>query len=94
LHKKLILVIQDVFYDYMVQAFATTSLLPARSADPVHLHAYHVSQHADGRFGINLVRQESTSTAGVEQMLGLARGTEIAEQDLVKILRAKTDVLI
>lgn len=38
LHKKLVLVVQDVFFDYTVRTFSTTSLAPATTNDPVHFH--------------------------------------------------------
>lgn len=89
LHKKLVLVIQDVFFDYTVRAFSTASLTPAIVNDPVHFHIYTLRQGTDGRFSMSLTNQQSTTTVGVQQMLGRAGDATVHEENLVATIRSK-----
>jgi len=88
-NKKLVLVIQDVFYDYTVREFSTTNLIAADPHQPVHFHVYGLTQDPDGRFEMNLRKQESTTTIGVQQMLGRARDAAVPEQRLIALIQSK-----
>lgn len=89
LKKKLVLVIQDAFYDYIAREFSTTSLVDATSNDPVHFHVYNMVQSASGSFSLDLVKQESTSTVGIEQMLGRKRAAGVSETELLSGVRSR-----
>lgn len=92
LGKKLVLVIQDVFYKYTVRVFSTASLTPADPSDPVHFHVYSMNQAGDGTFSLDLSTRQSTTTTGVQQMLGRARDAEVAEEDLIHSIQSKINV--
>lgn len=89
LNKKMILVIQNVFFDYMVEHFSTASLHDADDNDSAHFHVYEVTQLGNKTFSIDLVSRHSTTAVGIEQVLGLRRDAEVSEEDLTARIRAK-----
>ena len=55
-NRKLALVVQDRLLEYMEKEFNFAHLnRPASLGDPMHFHAYSVSQKDDGAFRLNLV---------------------------------------
>jgi hypothetical protein len=89
LGKKLILAIQDIFFDYMTREFTTSGLRSPKVSDPAHFHVYQMQQDAKGAFSIELKERTSTTTVGIEQMLGLGRTMDIPESDLLARIQSK-----
>lgn len=89
LHKKLVLVIRDTFYDYTVREFSTTALTDANANDPVQFHVYGLEQASDGRFSLQLRQRRSTTSAGIQQILGSARDAGLPEEQLLTTIRSK-----
>lgn len=89
LNKKMILIIQDVFFDYMVEHFSTASLHDAEDEDSTHFHIYEVTQLGDKTFSIDLTSRHSTTAVGIEQVLGLRRDAAVSEETLTARIRAK-----
>lgn len=89
LDKKLILVIQDVFFRYIVGEFSTTSLRDSELSDSVQIHVYSMFQALDGSFSLELSSRHSTNSVGVEAMLGLRQSAQMSEQELLANLQAK-----
>ena len=70
--KKLVLVIQDQFLDYLVGTFALSHLRePANPADPVHIHAYRMERQPDGSFDLGLHAHRSTNSEGIKGCLDM-----------------------
>lgn len=89
LGKKLVLVVQDAFYDYMTAEFSTSVLRDAETADAAHFHIYSLEQQGDKTFSLELTNRYSTTTVGIEQMLGLCREAQIPEQELITRIQNK-----
>ncbi len=90
LGKKLVLVLQDVFFNYITQEFASSSLQEAETARSVHFHIYEMTEQEDvGTLSIELVSRLSTTTLGIEQMLGLQADAAVSEESLLTRLSAK-----
>lgn len=87
--KKLVLVIQDRFYSYMTQVFDTSVLREANNADPVQIHTYNVQQENDGTFTLELRSRYSTTTVGIETMLGMRKDVEVSEEKLIAKIQSK-----
>ena len=83
------LVIQDAFYEYMSEEFSTTALRSAETADAAHFHIYSLEQQQDKTFSLELANRLSTTTVGIEQILGLRREAQIPEQELIARIQGK-----
>lgn len=53
INKHLVLVIQDFLLDYFRKEFQFSRLTAARMGDPIHVHAYGLSQQSDFTYRIN-----------------------------------------
>ena len=72
LNRKLVLVIQDVFLDYMTREFSFAHLRnPAGLGDSVHFHSYQLQRQNDDLLKIALNARLSTGVDGISQCLGL-----------------------
>lgn len=89
LGKKLVLIIQDTFRDYIMREFQTSSLHDAETADSAHFHAYSVTQTEGGTLSMDLATRQSTTTIGIEQILGMRQSASIPEAELIARLRAR-----
>src|SRR5690606_12847032 len=89
LGKKLVLVIQDVFYNYMESAFQTSSLQDADVKNSVHFHIYGLNREDNANFSLELRFRRSTTALGIEQILGLRESKAIHEEALLARLQAK-----
>jgi len=89
LNKKMVLVLQDVFYEYLIREFSASNLREADLGDAAHFHVYSVGKEGNGAFSIELAARQSTTTIGIEQMLGLRRSAHIPEEDLLARIQAK-----
>jgi hypothetical protein len=87
--KNLVLVIQDCFYSYIGKIFNTSVLRESDSADPFQLHTYHLEQENQGGFSLELSSRYSTTTLGIETMLGMRKDLELSEQKLIDKLKAR-----
>lgn len=88
LNKKLVLVIQSEFYNYMVRNFRTTRLEDAKRTNPIHFHCYDVVVLGNG-LKLSLKTRKSTDIAGVELMLGSGQEPEILASEVEDRIRAK-----
>ncbi len=75
-NKHLVLVVQDRLLDYMVKEFSFDHLNAARTADPMHFHAYQLKKDADGH-RLDLTKRMSTDTDGIATCLGLQSEAKI-----------------
>ncbi len=89
LGKKMVLVLEDSLYSYLKREFVTESLQSADLADSAHFHVYNMRQGEDGSFSIELESRYSTTTLGIEEMLGLRHSAQVSEEHLVNKLRSK-----
>ncbi len=89
LGKKLVLIIQDVFYDYITQEFSVSVLQDAEAAHSAHFHVYRMDREETGAFSIELIARHSTTAIGIEQMLGRKRDANLPEDALLARLRSK-----
>ncbi|MGB0388051.1 MAG: NotI family restriction endonuclease [Ardenticatenaceae bacterium] len=89
LDKKMVLVIQDVFHNYITKNFSTQRLQAAHSSDSTHFHIYTLEQRNDDRFLLELTARRSTTAKGVEEMLGMRHEAKISEEELKDKIRAK-----
>lgn len=87
--KHLVLAIQAPFYSYMSNVFNTSVMQEADDKDAVHFHIYNLPQEADGGFTLELSSRYSTTTVGIETMLGMRKDVEVSEEQLVARIQAK-----
>jgi hypothetical protein len=85
-NRKLVLVVQDRLLNYMEKEFNFDHLnRPALLGDPMHFHAYGVSEKENGTFGLNLSKRLSTDEEGISACLGLQAEARV---ELAQILEA------
>jgi len=88
LGKKLVLVLQLQFYDYVSRAFQTAHIGTARAEDSVHFHTYHCVE-LNRQFRPALAERRSTNIRGIERMLKLGKGAGISEEEVIQRIKAK-----
>jgi len=88
LGKKLVLIIQKEFADYLDREFQTGQLRTASQDDPIHFHIYDVAA-SDGIFHVSLHERKSTDVSGIERMLNVGRDTNILLEDVIARITAK-----
>jgi hypothetical protein len=88
LGKKLVLVLQQQFWDYISQQFQTAHFHDAEAEDSVHVHIYTCIE-LDRKFRLVLSDRKSTNASGVEHMLRLGIGASISEQEVIERIKAK-----
>lgn len=88
LGKKLVLVVQSEFFEYMSREFSTAHLRAASSSDTMHFHIYSMVS-GEGRLGLQLVDRRSTTGVGIAQMLALGRTSDITDDEVKHRLQAK-----
>jgi hypothetical protein len=88
LGKKLVLVVQKKFFDYVSTEFRTDQLRDAKGTDSVHVHVYDLVP-LQSQLRLELKEKKSTDVHGVERMLTLGREGAIRENDVVDRIRAK-----
>jgi hypothetical protein len=88
LGKKLVLVLQQQFWDYVSRQFQTTHIRETRVEDSGHFHIYTCIE-LDGKFRLVLLDLKSTSASGIERMLSLGKGMDISEQEVIQRIKAK-----
>jgi hypothetical protein len=85
LNKHLVLVVQDRLLNYMTKEFRFGHLVPARTSDPMHFHAYGMGLNTAGTHSLSLATRLSTDSDGVAMALGLQNEAKV---DLEVIHRA------
>lgn len=89
-NRKLVLVVQDRLLEYMEKEFNFAHLSrPALLGDPMHFHAYSVSQKGDGAFRLNLATRLSTDEEGIAACLGLQAEARVELEQIVSALESK-----
>lgn len=92
INKHLVLVVQDRLLDYMRGEFAFGHLVQARTADPMHFHAYNMAVAADGSHRIDLATRLSTDSEGVARALGLQSEAKIDMEVIVAAIEQRITV--
>ena len=88
LGKKLVLVMQQQFWDYISREFRTAHFHKAETEDSVHFHIYTCVE-LDHKYRLTLSDHQSTNALGVERMLKLGKGADISEQEVVRRIKVK-----
>jgi hypothetical protein len=88
LGKKLILVLQKQFFDYISKEFSTGHFHSARNEDSVHFHIYDCIE-LNHQLCLRLVERYSTNFFGIERMLKLGKEMKISEQEVIEKIKAK-----
>ena len=88
LGKKLVLIIQKEFADYLDREFQTGQLRTASQDDPIYFHIYDVAESND-IFHLLLHERKSTDVSGIERMLNVGRDTNILLEDVIAHITAK-----
>lgn len=90
LGRKLVLVVQDRFLDYMSGEFRFGHFSdPADPADPVHLHAYSVAVSDSGLSPLVLAHRTSTDATGIQNSLDIQAEMRIEFPEIAATLTAK-----
>lgn len=87
-NKKLVLVIQKEFYEYMEKVFQTKHLRDVDEADVMQFHIYNNVTLGD-EYQIVLDSRKSTDVDGVEKLLKLGVESDILEPEVIERIRAK-----
>ena len=89
-NKKLALIIQDKFLNYMSREFNFAHLNhPTSIGDSIHLHAYQMERQSDNSLKLLLQSRLSTDAAGIALCLGLQTEARVELQQLFAYLEAR-----
>ena len=89
-HKKLVLVTQDVFFHYMSREFSFGHLNnPAITSDSMHFHAYSMDKQTDDSYKLTMSSRLSTTSEGIETCLGLKGDARVELLKIVQTLETK-----
>ena len=89
LNKHLVLVIQDVFLDYLKREFQFDHLDNARLGNPMHFHAYGLAETGVEPARLELQERLSTDANGIALCLGLLADANVELENIVKLLESK-----
>lgn len=94
IHKHLVLVIQDFLLQYLQREFQFAHLNPARQGDPMHLHAYQMTDQKgrDAGHKLYLASRLSTDADGIATCLGLQAEANVELEKILGQLEAKISV--
>ncbi len=93
INKKLVLVIQDCFLDYIQREFSFSHVShQAQLGDSMHIHAYQMSEQTDQSFRLALSSRLSTDVEGIARCLGLQAEANVELEQIVKALESKLSV--
>lgn len=90
LGKKLVLVVQDEFLEYIKRNFAAGHLRRADDSDPVRIHGYECVAFGDA-LSITQKRAMSTSASGVDKMLKLGASHSVSDEEMKKKIESRMD---
>lgn len=89
INKRLVLVIQDHFMDYMKREFKFDHMNNARLGDSMQLHIYQMTQGEDGFYEIQLHNRYSTDSNGIAESLGLQASPQVELSEIIKLIESK-----
>jgi len=88
LGKKLVLVVQNKFFDYIAREFQTDRLRAASNADSVRFHIYDTVL-LESQLQVVLADEKSTDVLGVERMLSSGQNPEVLEEEVIARIKAR-----
>jgi hypothetical protein len=88
LHKKVVLALQNPFFEYLRREFTTQHLVPAVASHTVHFHVYDCL-NINNVLRLSLVDRLSCSLQGLELMLRQADRPQVSEADIVAAIKAR-----
>ena len=89
-HKKLVLVIQDVLLSYMSREFNFAHLRnPPLIGDSMHFHAYRMVRQIDQSFKLVMQSRLSTDADGIGMCLGLQAEARVELDQILQVLESK-----
>lgn len=92
-HKKLVLIVQDKFLDYMSNEFNFSHLsVPTVMGDSMHLHAYGLKKQSDSSHKLTLVTRLSTDADGIAKCLGLQAESRVDLEQIIQTLESKISI--
>ncbi len=90
INKKLVLVIQDCFLDYIQREFSFSHVShQAQLGDSMHIHAYRMTTQSDQSFRLALDSRLSTDVDGIARCLGLQAEANVELEQIIKTLESK-----
>ena len=89
LNKHLVLVVQDIFLDYLKREFQFDHVTAARLGDPMHFHAYGLIESRDEPASLELNERLSTDANGIAECLGLLADANVELDNIVNLLESK-----
>lgn len=93
INKKLVLVIQNHFLNYMQREFNFSHIsYPAQLGDSMHIHSYRMNKQTDQSLRLALDSRLSTDVDGIAKCLGLQAEASVELEKIVKILEKKISV--
>ena len=87
--KHLVLVIQNVFFEYMRREFQFDHIGNARLGDTMHIHTYNLNKIESGSMHLELDSRYGTDANGIALSLGLQVDPNLALEEMIRILEAK-----
>ena len=85
----MVLVIQNVFLDYLKREFQFAHIGNARLGNPMHFHSYGLAESGDELAGLELLERISTDANGIAQCLGLQSDANVELDNIVNLLESK-----
>jgi len=89
INKRLVLIIQNNFMDYMKKEFRFDHLNNSRLGDSMQLHTYQLSQTQDGNYEIQLSNRYSTDSNGIAESLGLQASPKVELEQIIQVIETK-----
>jgi len=89
-NRKLVLVIQDKFLDYMIKEFTFDHVKDAAvTGDSMHIHAYRMARIENNDVRLSMASRLSTDADGMATCLGLQAEARIELKQIIATLQAK-----
>ncbi len=89
-NRKLVLVVQDKFLNYMTREFKFDHIAnPATIGDSLHLHSYRMARTDHRDFRLTLAARQSTDATGIATCLGLQAEARVELEQIITALQMK-----
>ena len=89
-NRRLVLVTQDIFLDYMTREFNFNQVKnPAVMGDAMHLHTYKMRSQNNKPYTLTLKSRLSTDTEGIATCLGLQAEARVELKQFIQAPEAK-----
>lgn len=89
-NRKLVLVVQDKFLNYMTREFKFDHIAnPATLGDSLHLHSYRMARTDHRDFRLTLAARQSTDATGIATCLGLQAEARVELEQIIAALQIK-----